>query len=206
MYKVFYNDSRLVLAGSDEQEFLNNPAGFTHIETTTELRASARGFLEGKVSDISITGNPDFLWTAFRELFIEIPAAGGLVKSDAGYLFILRRGRWDLPKGKIDEGEDGRAAALREVKEETGLQKVTIVRQLPSTWHIYTLAGNEKERVPILKETSWFLMEAQSGQRLIPETAEDIAQARWFRPDELDEVLANTFASLRDMIGRLKER
>ena len=54
----------------------------------------------------------------------EIIAAGGLVfNEDGDLLMIFRRGRWDLPKGKLDDGEQIEDCAVREVKEETGLRK-----------------------------------------------------------------------------------
>ena len=47
--------------------------------------------------------------------------AGLLVNDNDDLLFIYRRGKWDLPKGKIDPGESPEICAVREVKEETGL-------------------------------------------------------------------------------------
>jgi len=58
---------------------------------------------------------------AIWKKFIVLKAAGGLVINEKKeLLFILRRGLWDLPKGKNDGNEDSKECALREVKEETG--------------------------------------------------------------------------------------
>ena len=56
-----------------------------------------------------------------------IIAAGGLVLNEKNeLLMIFRRGFWDLPKGKVDEGETLEQCAVREVKEETGLQNIRL--------------------------------------------------------------------------------
>ncbi len=56
-----------------------------------------------------------------------ILAAGGLVLNEKGeVLFMFRKGKWDLPKGKLDPGETMDACALREVMEETGLVQVEL--------------------------------------------------------------------------------
>ena len=41
-------------------------------------------------------------------------------------VFIFRRGKWDLPKGKSDIGETNKQTALREVIEETGIKELVI--------------------------------------------------------------------------------
>ena len=65
----------------------------------------------------------DSLKTNFFRMFTNIAAAGGLVKNERGEkLFIFRLGKWDLPKGKLSGKETAEEAAIREVKEETGLQ------------------------------------------------------------------------------------
>ena len=73
-------------------------------------------------SDIreSVVEHPEVekLFQNFRSAFLQIDAAGGVVKRDGKLLFIFRNGKWDLPKGKIDEGESIETAALREVEEE----------------------------------------------------------------------------------------
>ncbi|MDD4603626.1 MAG: NUDIX domain-containing protein [Bacteroidales bacterium] len=106
---------------------------------------------------------------SFFRLFKRIDAAGGLVKNEKGeFLFIHRFGLWDLPKGKIDKKDQHPGsivchlssaichpssaynAAVREVKEETGLQSVIITKELPSTWHIYSRKGKKNPETNLL--------------------------------------------------------
>ena len=71
-----------------------------------------------------------------------VEAAGGTVEDGEGrMLMMLRRGRWDLPKGHVEPGESHEEAALREVAEETGLQQVSIVGPLTTTQHFYRMHG-----------------------------------------------------------------
>jgi hypothetical protein len=145
---------------------------------------------------------------AFAGMFRYVPAAGGLVKNEMGeYLFIHRFGFWDLPKGKIDRkdaeadpaGIHGLAAAhhaaMREVREETGLKSMTITGALPPTWHIYTEKGKK-----ILKQTSWFEMSADSSQVLKPRTSEGIFLAKWTSPAAIHCILTHTYASIRELL------
>src|SRR5262245_20291408 len=68
---------------------------------------------------------------AFFKQFTLVQAAGGLVWNDTGkVLLIFRKGMWDLPKGKADEGEKLEDCALREVQEETGLKNIELVGPL----------------------------------------------------------------------------
>ena len=65
---------------------------------------------------------------SFFKHFTLVQAAGGLVENDEGkVLIIFRRGKWDLPKGKMDEGETPALCAIREVEEETGLRNITLL-------------------------------------------------------------------------------
>lgn len=118
-------------------------------------------------------------------------------------LFIYRRGKWDLPKGKIEKRETSLEAALREVTEETGLTQLEAGTPLPSTFHIYLSDYPGKPHEWILKETCWFAMQASGEEQPHPETAENIEEVRWFRPQEMDVILDNTYASLRELIRQL---
>ena len=131
---------------------------------------------------------------AFNSIFTHIKAAGGIVRNqDDEYLFIKRFGIWDLPKGKLHKNESTQGGALREVTEETGLTNLKIIKQLQSTYHIYT---NRKGR-EVLKETFWFEMMSDSDQKLIPQLEEDITEVKWFSASELNIPLQSTYASLR---------
>src|SRR6476660_6289324 len=73
----------------------------------------------------------DTILNAFKKKLHLIKAAGGVVYTkDHEVLMIFRRGKWDLPKGKLDEGEDLETCALREVKEGTGLETIEMDRPL----------------------------------------------------------------------------
>jgi ADP-ribose pyrophosphatase YjhB (NUDIX family) len=65
-------------------------------------------------------------------------AAGGVVQHEDGkLLFIYRKKRWDLPKGRVDKGESLEGAAKREVKEETGVKKVKVGKLAGVTYHVF---------------------------------------------------------------------
>ncbi len=107
--------------------------------------------------------------------FTYIRAAGGWVINKNGeVLMIFRRGKWDLPKGKVENGELDEQAALREVWEETGIKAEIIDNQFISVWHTYEMNG-----LQMLKETRWFRMTATTDQHLKPQTEEDIEFTGW---------------------------
>lgn len=128
--------------------------------------------------------------------FIVVPAAGGLIINEKKQvLLIYRRGKWDLPKGKLEKGESPQDGAVREVKEETGLLKVKTMKLLTLTYHTY----HEGARM-MLKESHWFLMRAKSDQKLTPQKEEDIVDIRWANRKDIPGYLLNSFASVIDVI------
>ena len=123
-------------------------------------------------------------------------AAGGLVINERGaVLFMFRRGKWDLPKGKLDPGETLEECALREVEEETGVGKLELRKFLLQTLHEYEELGKV-----IQKKTHWFLMTTTSHQSLVPQTEEDITDLQWIAQDDFDVVLRNTYPAIVEVL------
>lgn len=132
----------------------------------------------------------------------KIVAAGGLVKNEKNeILLIFRRGFWDLPKGKLDEDESIETCAVREVKEETGLQNIQLVSFICKTYHEYFDKWINED---VVKETWWYYMKSSSEEKLIPQTEEDIEQIIWVDEKTMDKYLKNTYPSIKEVIVGLK--
>ncbi len=130
----------------------------------------------------------------------KIIAAGGLITNDKNeLLLIFRRGKWDLPKGKLDEGESIEACALREVREETGLKDIALQKFIGITQHEYF---DTHINADVLKETHWYLMNAAPGQNITPQTEEDIEEIEWVRKEILDIYLNNTYPNIIEIINK----
>ncbi len=148
-----------------------------------------------------ISADPKKFIKKLQQQLVYIKAAGGLIRNDAGeYLFIFRRGKWDLPKGKLEPEEKAEQAAVREVEEECGLKISLVKRELDSTYHIY-----EQDGELVLKRTCWYLMKSRGEQTLVPQLEEEITEARWFRTDELQQVRQNTYLSVLQVMQNIPQ-
>jgi 8-oxo-dGTP pyrophosphatase MutT (NUDIX family) len=201
MYKVFFNDRALFLTDDFSSNFKTQFGLFFKYKEEEDLNEIID--IYGSISRITslyiFHYDIDKLREDFRKCFKNIDAAGGVVRNKRGeYLLIYRRGKWDLPKGKLDNGENYQQAALREVEEETGLSHLELERPLMSTYHTYPLKGKT-----VLKKTYWFSMYYGADDTPVPETEEDIEEARWFSPETLDEPFKNTFPLVIDVFKYL---
>lgn len=123
-------------------------------------------------------------------------AAGGIVQNEKkDLLFIFRRGKWDLPKGKTETGESPETCAAREIEEETGAKNLSLKRKVGDTYHIYQL--NEKY---ILKISRWFYFTSRGPQELIPQPEEDITEVKWVPTRSIKEPMADTYRTIRDIM------
>ncbi len=132
----------------------------------------------------------------FYKHFTLIKAGGGLVKNKKGeILLIFRRGKWDLPKGKLENNETIEECAIREVQEETGLQNLKILKPIEITYHTYSQFGKK-----ILKESHWYLMSVTGNETLIPQTEEEITAIIWSKKQDLGKYILNTFPTIADIL------
>lgn len=108
-----------------------------------------------------------------------VQAGGGyvtrVVNGEVVLLLIHRRGVWDLPKGKLDPGESIEDCALREVREEVGIDDLSMRHPLGTTHHAYP-NGDAFD----VKITHWYLM-ATPERSFEPERREGIRRVSWAR-------------------------
>ena len=125
-----------------------------------------------------------------------VEAAGGLVfNKDEDILMIFRNGKWDLPKGKLEEGENKKQCAIREVEEECGIHGLDIIDKLLETYHTYNLKGEK-----ILKRIYWYKMNADFDGVLVPQIEEGITKVSWISKDKISEKLKNSYGNISDVL------
>lgn len=198
-HKVYINDRPLWFNGIyDKNKMI--PDGMEVLSSETHSLEEVVHMLEHSKSKgiVFLSENPEQSWKSFVYPYTLIEAAGGLVKNEKGeYLFIFRRGKWDLPKGKAEYDESIAETAYREVQEECGLKVLELKEELCKTFHTYSEKGKH-----ILKKTHWFKMDSLSTEKLIPQTEEDITKIKWLNAEEIREkVVGDTFGSVREILG-----
>jgi len=125
-----------------------------------------------------------------------IEAAGGLVfNKEEQILMIFRNGKWDLPKGKLEEGENKKQCAIREVEEECSIVGLDITEKIIETYHTYSLKGEK-----ILKRTYWYKMRTDFDGELSPQIEEGITKVSWVSKDKISEKLTNSYGNISDVL------
>jgi 8-oxo-dGTP pyrophosphatase MutT (NUDIX family) len=190
MYKVFVNDKPFFLTNqivkeTDFQLFLLE---------STDIKKLVINMFNNKIKKCYLY-YPDEK-AILKKLKEKIPvqrAGGGLVYNKKGeVLFIFRNGKWDLPKGGKEKREKMKLTAMREVEEETGVNKLTITKKLQKTYHIFKRNGIYK-----LKITNWY--EMQSAYEGIPvgQAEEGIEKVAWLNPEQIKEAMQNSYENIK---------
>jgi len=107
--------------------------------------------------------------------------------------------RWQLPKGWIDEGETSQEAALREVKEEGGVEAKIVDKIDTIKWFFKDIYQGKGELT--LKTVTFYLMEWQKDTKEGP--GEETAEVVWLPYEEAYEKL--TFKSEKEILEKAKK-
>ncbi|MCL2130911.1 MAG: NUDIX domain-containing protein [Lentimicrobiaceae bacterium] len=202
-YSFFYNSARLLIAKHEHnhQTKTQTENCFT-FNISLDLTDIFSKFLSSEQNFDLFYANEteeNQIKNVLHDFFIFERAAGGIVFKNDAILTIFRLNRWDFPKGHIEAGETDTAAALREVTEETGIDELTIEKDLHYTRHIYK---NENDRF-VLKETHWYQMQTASEKVLCPQTEENILTAKWIPFSQRNRIIENTYPSIVELLGRV---
>lgn len=203
--KIYFGNKPVFLCNEIDEtihEYMHHPDAIFIDEITGPAIKSLLHEIAKDEFHAGILWNKDLekLKKAFFKHFIPVTAAGGLVENEKEeVLLIFRRGKWDLPKGKLDKGETIEQCAIREVEEETGLKNIELKKSLIITYHTYNEFGKH-----ILKDSHWYKMKVKGKQHIVPQTEEDISELKWVKKSELKNYFNNIFPSVKDVLTILK--
>jgi ADP-ribose pyrophosphatase YjhB (NUDIX family) len=198
--KIFFEEKEIYLADELPKDLrsLSEQPGVLFENEPAHLDASL--IIEALKDDVSAAVLISKDIKNLKKLFFYglniIEAAGGIVQNtDKEILFIFRRGKWDLPKGKMEQGESEEVCAAREIEEETGVTGLTLKKKTGETYHIY-----REKRQNILKISHWFYFTSNDTQTLKPQLEEDITEVKWFKTADIKIPMKNTFESIKDIM------
>jgi len=196
LYKIYAGNKLIILTDN-----LQETEGAIFALNSIRLEDITEKIYDNSIGTISLFHpNLKEAWAIFQKHFNVIEAAGGVVENDvSSYLFIYRNGKWDLPKGKMEEGETPDITAIREVQEECGIQHIVINHFLLDTYHLFT--EDDKKR---LKITHWFKMQEIKKSSLSPQIEEGIEKVEWININQQPEVLKSSFENIQLLFKILK--
>lgn len=111
-------------------------------------------------------------------------------------VFTVAARKWQLPKGIIDPGESAREAAVREVREEGGIE-TELVGDIGQTEYSFTVKNNGI-RQRIQKSVHWFLLRYSGGA--VEDHDHEVEEARWVNVQEALRLLE--FENEREIVRK----
>lgn len=191
---TFTNSSEFRPSGKHDKLFFKNTGSKYIIAFLKLLQGKS---IEGLSEVTFLVDDIKAFKKQLKNEFHFIKAAGGIVENSQQEILLIKRlGKWDLPKGKADKGENAKTTAEREVEEECGV-KIKISKKVSSSWHTYTQKGQT-----VIKRTKWFRMDLISDRRMKPQTEEGIEEIKWISIDNLDIYMENTYSSIQFILEK----
>lgn len=201
MYTITLHERPIILALESEKKSNKLSDSSVYFMRSTWLKSGKSMLIalaKKAVDTIWVEGDADDRLAELKSYLPLRIAGGGVVINECQELLMIKRHDvWDLPKGKWELGETLEDCALREVKEETGLQDISLENKCMVTYHIYA----EKEQW-VLKENHWFTMRAKK-QHLVPQIEEGIEEAVWVPLEDVSKHLLNTYVSIKTVLHEL---
>ncbi len=143
-----------------------------------------------------LTPSPkDFIKECTQYISYNVACGGYITNNNNAVLFIYRRNKWDLPKGKLETGETREECAIREVQEETNVKDISIINLRIETFHVFI----SKQNKLVLKHNYWYNMHS-NDTNLIPQLEEDIEKVEWVMPIDIAFKMQNTFKSIEEVV------
>ncbi|MFN8280717.1 MAG: NUDIX domain-containing protein [Saprospiraceae bacterium] len=183
-YEIYVNDRLLMLLHEDELESLpSDPEALvTPYQGQAKTLFQYLDLLENspRFNKVVLFSNDTrSVYQDLKNLLVYVPAAGGVIENNSGeILMIYRRGFWDLPKGKLDQGEKFMMAALRECEEETGLHGLELKSKIGKTFHFF----RDKNQIRCIKKTQWYHLAYAGIDPPKPQAEENIEVCEWVKP------------------------
>jgi len=201
-YTIFYNQAVLSITRFEQYNQTEKQNKNCYIfDNFFNLEQIITDFLTTEKS-VSIlykdTYEENLIWNGIKNFFHFQRAAGGIIIKNNAILSIFRYNHWDFPKGHIEANETDEEAAIREVTEETGIDKLFITNDLDYTYHLFPYQNHFA-----LKETHWYKMRTESNKTPVPQTEESILQAEWIPLQNIDIILKNTYPALVELVENI---
>lgn len=194
---IYFGDAEVVITDTPQDH--RYAVVYADTSIINNLGAKIQKKVETNKFVAVISQYPTATFEELKQDFVLVEAAGGVVQNERDELLMIElRGRWDLPKGHIEAGEEANIAALREVEEETGVVAELVDKEpLMETWHAYNTYGRWE-----LKRTRWWRMRALCGE-LKPQDEEGIARVEWCSAESVQERLKMSYATIRRVVNAL---
>ena len=191
-YKILYNEKLIILTNRLTSKLLKNKIFLLEDISIKEFISKIE---HKKLKKVVIFYPENDIFEKFLDKIERIQAGGGVVQNKVGdILFIKRKGKWDLPKGKLEKGENISECALREVEEETGISQLSLKGFRSITYHIFS-----RDNKFFLKETHWFDMFSTFEDNFVPQKEEDIEKVTWKSNKKLRKTLKKSFLNIKEL-------